>query len=222
MKKATFLVALLAIPAFAFAGSAAMSLLNADDMTGLATVPAAGGAFKVAVMIDSVTGAPEGVSNFAGTIVASQSHVFTMFGRSLVGCGPFKDSDLIPPLEPAVGHPLNPVSPPIGIVAASGNYPAVGFPWKVEIFLMTVEANPNPTTPRDLFLDLSSDSYVGTTIDYGALFPLPTQLSGMKVTQLPEPATMLLLAAALPLLRGGRRRRAGEQVSRRAGEQENR
>jgi len=208
MKKAMFVVALLAIPAIAYAGTATMSLKNNADGLSTVTVGQAGGTVTISLNLDTYANAPGGIATVVATATASEAGL-SITGRAtgVVG-GPFKASDSwgVPPTGA-----LNLVSKELGVSATSftghgdqgANYvaPTDGeLPWKIETITVSVPAGLDPKTWT---LNITAGSYVDTTeFDGGGdQYPLDTTLIGMTIVRTPEPATMLLLAAALPFLR---------------------
>lgn len=201
MKKLTFVLVLLALPAMAFAQSATMSLKMADG-TSAVTLPETGGSIQIKIFLDSATGVPEGIASIDGTIVASQSGIFTGTARTFGA--PFINGNF--PTATNMNGAWNPNSPNFGAVATAGssnegNYLVDGtdgaLPWTIETVTVTVAPTPGVYT-----LALSSLSFAATTDGAGTGIQLPTSLgSPITVTVTPEPATMLLLTLALPFLR---------------------
>jgi len=220
MKKAMFVVALLAIPAVAFAGTATMSLRSSVGNSATVTVAPTGGSLDIVVWIDAValTGSQSGVSNIDGQLVADQSNVLTITGRSWTGMC-FRSTDTLAATDANIGDPdfdpsgffgnvLAPSSPNFGVAATvnitlpisqtNRGTQNIANGWKAEIITLDVAAaGPAGRTTK---LNFSDGAFVGTTV---GLDPesLATTLHGMTIVQTPEPATMLLLAAALPFLR---------------------
>jgi hypothetical protein len=216
MKKAMCVLALLAIPAVAFAGTATMSLKYSDG-TSVKTVdaglnPTWSGTISVSVYIDAYAGAPEAISNFGGSL-SSASTVFSVATgtqRTLTGCGPFVTGDTWGAL---VGNGLAGAIPSVkdfgaaattggGHYTSFGNYGAPedgALPWQTQIITVTVTNAPAGSTQ---ILKIAN-GYVGTTENDGVdPVALDTDFSGnVTLNIIPEPATMLLLAAALPFLR---------------------
>ncbi len=206
MTKIAFVLGLLALPAIVFGQSATLSLV--DDATGLNTValdPAVGGTITAALLV-SYSGAPEGVSNVDGIFQASQSGVVTVTGRTYGSPFQAGDSWAAPgaAFYGAVNGLMGPNSKNFGVASTSyvgsgpqGNYvaPTDGvLPWK--IFTMTLSVKPF-TSPLTITMP---GAFVGTTANEG-LDPVTLSTTSTGLTITPEPATMLLLAGAIPFLR---------------------
>ena len=169
------------------------------------------------------------LTSYASDGVTPKSGIFTMVRRDTAGCGPFTTGDTwdVTQNGTAIAGALSPNSKSIGVAATggfgdgpAGNYmvPTTTYvdgndveqtftvPWKLMKLTLAVAG-----VPGSYVLGFSPGTYVGTTTGNG-VYPaaLTTTLQGMSsglmtVDVTPEPATMLLLAAAVPALR---RRRA--------------
>ncbi len=207
MKKIAFVVGLLALPAMVFGQSATLSLVdNATGLNSVAVDPVLGGTVTAALLV-SYAGAAEGVANVDGIFQASQSGKVTITGRTYGSPFQAGDSWAAPgaAFYGAVNGAMNPNSKNFGVASTSfvgsgpgGNYvaPADGaLPWK--IFTMTLSVAGPVNSPIVISMP---GAFVGTTVNDG-LDPvqLSTQTFGLTIT--PEPATMLLLAGAIPFLR---------------------
>ena len=187
MKYVMVIVALLAVPAIAFAGtantldllsggSASVSVAQGGTLTVDAildlSVPAAGYQFQLQA---SATGAFDVTADVASTVI-------------FVGGMP---------LGTAVGG-LDTTS---GITGVMGfvDQPAASFPATIRTFTIVVDA----AAPVGMY----TISPVGVVVADALAMSVPlTSITGLAVNVTPEPATMLLLAGALPFLR--RRRMA--------------
>lgn len=218
MKKSAFIVALLAIPAIAFAGTATLQL-KLNDGTSAASFDkdTVGAQVTVAIWLNSYDDSDvgtwpggNGVANVDGYIDASASGIFNIpSAASRTWTGPFQPSNGDLASASNLSGALSPQSKNWGIAATSqfgsgqdGNYTTAdaALPWKIETITMNVVT----TTPGvyTLALSTSPQSYVGSSTDTGSSIHLATELLGpVTVTITPEPATMLLLAFALPFLR---------------------
>lgn len=208
MKKTMFLVALLAIPALAFAGTATMSLKLSDGSyaksVDVATLPAT---ISVLWGLDSYAGAPNGIANVDAYMTASASNVFKVTARSFGT--PFSAGFFAAATNPTLFVNLAPDSANIGALATGGSGPLGNYlspddqatPWTLNTLTIQVLAG---TPVGSYTLQLKPGYFAGTTDATGEV---PEQLTTgqadgpITITVTPEPATMLLLTLALPFLR---------------------
>jgi len=187
MKKyAMVVLALLAIPAFAFAGTANTMALTVGGSASASV--AQGGTLTVDLVMDSAVPAAgyqlELQASAAGAFdVTADVASATLFAGGL-------------PLGSAVGG-LDTTSATTGVLGFS-DVPAESSPGTVRTFTIAVDAAaPVGMYTIDPINVVVSDSMANS---------IATTVSGLCVNVTPEPASMLLLAGALPFLR--RRRMA--------------
>lgn len=208
MKKSMFLVALLVIPAVAFAGTATMSLKLSGGATAITVAPNTPVALTAVWSLDDYAGAPNGIANVDAVLHASANNVFKFGTTARVWGAPFSSGKFDAATPAALNNlALNPDSANLGALAlnpafddpmAVGNYTTLNapLPWTLNTINLIVNAAPGVYT-----LTIPG-AFAGTSDDLGAPVALDTALNnGITVTVTPEPATMLLLAAAVPFLR---------------------
>lgn len=206
MKKVTFLFALLAIPAIAFAGTASMSLKLADGSTYIEVPQNVATNLSVVWTLDAYNDADVGgygIANVDAYITASASNVFKItagawgqpFSQGAFGGGVV--CTLAPLSVQLGGLAQNPnYSDPLG----QGNYTTADapLPWTLRTLTMQVQATAAP----GLYSLTIPGSFAGTIdADLVAINLATSNNGGFQVRVTPEPATMLLLALALPFLR---------------------
>jgi len=233
MKRIAIVLALLALPAIALAAdSATMSLRLASGGTSV-TVASSGGTFHATIVLDDYTVASGmGIANVNGYLQASANGVFVGTGRTWGG--PFNTTNGDTAGATTMNRKMDPLSYNWGIAATgstghgppdNNDPPGINYiapqddtgggndgalPWTIE----TITIGVNTGTPGTYNL-IMYQAYAGTSDMDGIAIALDTTiLTGIQavisggqavITITPEPATMLLLAAALPFLR---RRRA--------------
>jgi hypothetical protein len=209
MKKSMFLVALLAIPAVAFAGTATMALKMSDGSTSVTVAPGVATNLAVVWTLDAYNDTAEGgygIANVDAYITASTGNAFKITAGAW-GL-PFSNGNF----GGGVTGTLNPLSPQLGGLAANpafddpggfGNYAAPGngaLPWTLRT--LTIQLQSGFAIANTVYTLTIPGAFAGTNDSGGLPITLDTTNNGgITVTVTPEPATMLLLAAAVPFLR---------------------
>jgi hypothetical protein len=214
MKKLAFVLAILALPTIALAANptATMSLRLAADASQLKTVPqGVAGTITIGVYLDALS-AVEGLTNFGGVLDSATTGVFSVATgsqRSLTGAV-FQAGDIwgVTPVTSGMSGTI-PQTKDFGAATVSGsgfygNYTlddlnaVSAAPWPLEFINVSYAA----LAPGDYTVGIKA-GYVGTTTNDGADTWACDYTYGGGVTLhvTPEPATMLLLAGALPFLR---------------------
>lgn len=185
MKKYVAILALLAMPALAMAGTAnTLDLLSGGSST-VAADP--GSSITVNVVLDTTE--PQGVAGYGLSATASSAGVFDITSETRSVIVAFPSGSAVGGLD---------VTSPVSSCIEFVNVPAGSFPATILTWEVAVDAN----AAAGDYTIIASGPGISTT---GGV-AIPVTLGALTVTVTPEPATMLLLAGALPFLR--RRRMA--------------
>ncbi len=203
MRKAASLAALLALPGLGLAQSASLWLVDHDTGRDWVAVPSWGSGTVDLDLMLSYSGAPEGNFSFGGFIYASRGGLY--ISARTYG-SPFTANDTwLAPGDQFRGY-LNLTSKNFGATATSGigsgpwgSYvaPTDGvLPWRLMTITVQWDDFHDPFGTWLFLLGV----FVGST-ENGGIDPIELPVSVGTFRFLPEPASMLLLAGALPFLR---------------------
>jgi len=205
MKKLAIL-ALLVLPAVAFAGGNATLALVANGPTTWAI--GGTGSVTVTVKLTGYDVANNGISNVSGYLDVSAGNIFATSARTfgapfVVANGDTAGSATLTETIAGLQSTKNwGIAATSGLGASTGGYymaPTDGaLPWAIETFTVKI-----PTTAAGSWtMALSTNSYVARGDASDLAEKMSTTVSApITFTVTPEPATMLLLAAAVPFLR---------------------
>lgn len=207
MKKLAIL-ALLVLPAVAFAGGNATLSLVANGTTTWAksSTPGTLGTVTVTIKLTGYDVADYGISNLSGFLDVSQGGIFATSARSFGS--PFTGSDFpgATNLTEAIAGLQSTKNWGVAATSEAGSglngyyvAPTDGdLPWTIETFTVKIPI----TAVGSWTMALSTNSYVARSDANGLADKMSTTVSApLNFTVTPEPATMLLLAAAVPFLR---------------------